>query len=160
MTSGSTWPNPCSSRDMQSRTCPGGLRRSPQRKPHSLWATYVSALSLTQHRSASSIQGNLLCSSLCSVLLFLALGNTEKSLAPGINIHWWDPLLASSYLGSQPSFSFLRLSSLKRCSIPFITFVVLIRSSTEDDLVLIVMKMGGAGYEDVAEGQQVWQELD
>lgn len=53
--------------DEPEQYCPGGFWRSPRRRIHRL----PSAQSPAQHRIAAWFSGNLLCSSLCSLVLVL-----------------------------------------------------------------------------------------
>lgn len=80
---------------------PGGFWKFPVRRPHRLWATSASALALHNTAVLPGAQKEPLCPSLYPFSLVLALGITERRLAPSSSyssfryIHRWDPSWAS-----------------------------------------------------------------
>lgn len=114
---GPTWPNPCSSRDMQSsmpRPTSKWLLDISKESPQPLCAATVSALSATQHKV-------LLVFSLCSFLLILVLGTADRvwlcplcNILSGIYIQR-HTFLQCSYFYSDFSYLILRSDFMNLC---------------------------------------------
>jgi len=106
-TTGSMWPNPCSSRDTQSRV-PGAVSRwlleiSKEETPQHLGSLCHCSVTHTAEKCFLVFRENILCCSLCPLPLVLALGTTDKELAsvlfaPSLhccssankNVNWFD----------------------------------------------------------------------